>query len=44
MAMIAMTTSNSISVKAQTWSRSFDRIDAEEVLFDFIGNRCGGVD
>jgi len=44
MAMIAMTTSNSISVKALTRSRSFDRIDAKEVLFDFIGNRCGGVD
>jgi hypothetical protein len=37
MAMIAMTTSNSIHVKALTRSHSFGRIGAEEVLFDFVG-------
>lgn len=37
MAMIAMTISNSIHVKALTRSRSFGWIDAEEVVFDFIG-------
>jgi hypothetical protein len=40
MAIIAITTSNSISVKALTRSRSFDGADAEEGLFNFIDNRC----
>jgi hypothetical protein len=39
MAIIAITTSNSISVKAVTRSRSFGRVDAEEVFFNFIDNR-----
>lgn len=42
MAIIAITTNNSISVKALTRSRRFAKVDVEEVLFDFIGNRCGG--
>ena len=41
MAIIAITTSNSMSVKALTQSRSFGRIDTEEVLFDCIDSRCG---
>ena len=41
MAIIAITTSNSISVKALARSRSFGRVDAEQVLFDFIDKRCG---
>ena len=41
MAIIAITTSNSMSVKALTQSRIFGRIEAMELLFDFIGNRRG---
>ena len=37
MAIIAITTNNSISVKALRLSCSFGRVDVEEVLFDFIG-------
>jgi hypothetical protein len=40
MAIIAITTSNSISVKALTRSRSFGRVDVEEVFLNFIDNRC----
>lgn len=41
MAIIAITTSHSISVKALTRSGSFDKAEAEEGLFNFIDNRCG---
>jgi hypothetical protein len=30
-----------MSVKALMQSRSFGKIDGEELLFDFIGDRCG---
>jgi hypothetical protein len=41
MAITAITISNSINVKALTRSRSFGIVDAEQVLFDFIHDRCG---
>jgi hypothetical protein len=41
MAIIAITTSNSISVNALARPRSFGMVDAEDVLFAFIGNKCG---
>jgi len=44
MAIIASTTSNSISVKALARSRGFGRVDAEQVLFDFIDKRCVALD
>jgi hypothetical protein len=34
-------TSSSISVNALARSRSFGMVDVEDVLFAFIGNRCG---
>lgn len=40
MAIIAITTSNSISVRALTRSRSFGRVGAEEVFLNFIDNKC----
>jgi len=40
MAIIAITTSNSISVNALEQSRSLDGADVEEGLFNFIDNRC----
>ena len=43
MAIIAITTSNSISVKALARSHSFGRVDAEQVLFDFTDKRCGSI-
>jgi hypothetical protein len=41
MAIIAIMASNSISVNALARSRSFGMVDVEDVLFAFIGNRCG---
>ena len=41
MAIIAITTSNSISVKALARARSFGRVDAEQGWFDFIDKTCG---